>query len=212
VTRKHTATDRSGRKARGVEVARAREECDPEEGGETLTEADWEEIDATFYREQAVLESDLRELARQIPGPATGDPKAKIWRYLIAQYGFGPETLYRLTPAMMRLYVEARCSPTGQEPPGRLPPAREKQEGDRTPASPRPPVRRNAKADTRDRWLHQQANKKNPPTWRALMLQLNKCANARGWMKLSSPQAVKQAVDRYIRRHGLASLLPRKQP
>lgn len=71
-------------------------------------------------------------------------------------------------------------------------------------------IQRDAKAESRDRWLYRQASKKNPPTWKSLMAQMNKKAETHRWRKLSSPQAVEQALDRYIKRNGLDLLPPRK--
>jgi hypothetical protein len=84
----------------------------------------------------------------------------------------------------------------------------------RTPASSKAGTRvvqRDKRAEARDRWLHGQAKKKKPPTWKALMAHLNRIADKRRWRKLSSAQAVVQAVDRYIQRNGLDPLPPRKQ-
>jgi hypothetical protein len=50
----------------------------------------------------------LRELAMKLPGPETADPKDKIWLYLIAEYGFTPETLLRMSYRDMKRYIEAR--------------------------------------------------------------------------------------------------------
>jgi hypothetical protein len=72
-------------------------------------------------------------------------------------------------------------------------------------------VRRDAKAEARNRWLYNKASQKNPPPWKALMAALNKIAPKRGWRKLGSPQAVKQAVAGYIRQKSLAPLPPRKE-
>jgi hypothetical protein len=72
-------------------------------------------------------------------------------------------------------------------------------------------VQREPKAEARDRWLYARARRKNPPTWKALMADLNRAADKRGWRKLASVQAVQQAVDRYIQRHHLEPLPPRKE-
>jgi hypothetical protein len=74
-----------------------------------------------------------------------------------------------------------------------------------------PAIKHEAKAEARDCWLYRQATKKNPPTWKALMAKLSRIAPERGWQKLSSVQGVKQAVDRYIHRNGLAPLPRRKE-
>jgi hypothetical protein len=75
----------------------------------------------------------------------------------------------------------------------------------------RPAARRDARVEARDKWLYRQASKKQPPTWKALKAELNKIAGTRGWRRLSSAQAVEQAVRRYIRRNGLAPLPRRKE-
>jgi len=72
-------------------------------------------------------------------------------------------------------------------------------------------VQRDAKAEARDRWLYRQARKEPPPTWKSLMASLKREADKHRWRKLSSAQAVQQAVDRYIRRKGLDPLPPRKE-
>jgi hypothetical protein len=53
----------------------------------------------------------LRELGRLLPGPDTPDPKDKIWRYLIAEYGFSPRVLSGMSYKDMKRYVEARQAP-----------------------------------------------------------------------------------------------------
>jgi hypothetical protein len=155
----------------------------------------------------------LRKLAQQLPGTDTPDPRAKIERYLIAEYNFGPDELGRLTIDKMTLYIEARQgkAKTTQEDTAR----RGGKDGvggrDNANHIRSQPVQRNEKAEARDRWLYDRARQKNPPTWKALMGELNRTAAEHGWRKLGSPQAVKQAVDRYIHRKGLASLPPRKE-
>jgi len=69
-------------------------------------------------------------------------------------------------------------------------------------------VLRDKKAEARDAWLYKQA-KKGDKTYRQIALELGRLAPAKGWRKLSSPQAVEQAVDRYIKRHKLDPLPPR---
>jgi hypothetical protein len=75
------------------------------------------ELEREMRKEQYAKARKLWELARQIPGPDTPDPKDKIWRYLIAEFGFSPEILWRMTPRDMQRYIDARQS--GKEPPGR---------------------------------------------------------------------------------------------
>jgi hypothetical protein len=58
----------------------------------------------------------LRQLAAKVPGPDTPNPKNKIWRYLIAKYGFGPDTLRRMTHSEMSLYIEAQLSAPNPRP------------------------------------------------------------------------------------------------
>jgi hypothetical protein len=67
--------------------------------------------------------------------------------------------------------------------------------------------RRDKRADARDRWLYQRCRKGD--TYKAVMFQLNRLAPRKGWRKLDSPQAVQQAVDRYIGRNHLDPLAPR---
>src|SRR5262249_41877084 len=50
----------------------------------------------------------LREIARLLPGPDAPNPRDKIWDYLIAEYGFDPPTLWRMSHRDMRRYIEAR--------------------------------------------------------------------------------------------------------
>jgi hypothetical protein len=67
---------------------------------------------------------------------------------------------------------------------------------------------RDAKAEARDRWLYQQCKKGKQ--YKTIMLELGRVASDKGWEDLSSPQGVQQAVERYIARHGLDPLPPRK--
>ncbi len=146
---------------------------------------------------------ELRDMASKLPGKEHPNPKEKIWRYLIAEYGFDPQTLSQMTRRDMRRYIEAR-------PPDHF-------KGQPVPLTATPKgihgqaVKRDAKAEARDSWLYRKASKKNPPTWKALMAELNRVAAERRWTKLSSVQGVKQAVDRYIQRNNLAPLPPRKE-
>jgi hypothetical protein len=71
-------------------------------------------------------------------------------------------------------------------------------------------ILKNKKTDARDKWLYEEA-KSGEKTYRSIMLELNKIAANKGWSKLGSPQAVEQAIRRYIRRHGKPALPPRKE-
>lgn len=67
---------------------------------------------------------------------------------------------------------------------------------------------KNRKAEARDKWMYDQA-KKTDKTYRQIMLDLASMAQSKGWRKLGSPQAVEQAIGRYIERNGLTPL-PRR--
>ncbi len=144
----------------------------------------------TAIQEMQDEQDQLRELARELPGANTSNPINTIWGYLIVKHGFGPEQLRGMSIAEMRLYIE-KSRESGLA----------SQEG----------TERDAKAEARDKWLYQQASQKNWPTWKALMAKLNKVAADHGWTRLRSIQGVKQAVDRYIRRHELPPLPRRKE-
>jgi hypothetical protein len=66
------------------------------------------------------------------------------------------------------------------------------------------------KTEARDKWMYDQAKKGNK-TYRQIMLDLAKVAQSKGWRKLDSPQAIEQAIGRYIKRNDLAALPPRKE-
>lgn len=71
-------------------------------------------------------------------------------------------------------------------------------------------VKRDKLQESRDKWIYTQA-KKGDKTYRKIMLELAKLALEKGWRKLGSPQAVEQAVDRYVVRHNLTPLPPRME-
>src|SRR5262249_45018941 len=56
----------------------------------------------------------LRKLGQRLPGPATVNPRDKVWNYLIAKYGFDKRALWELSCSDMERYIEAR--PPGQKP------------------------------------------------------------------------------------------------
>jgi hypothetical protein len=87
------------------------QEADEEPPDEPYWEVEkWDRGEAKLLGMELAEFRKLRELARKVPGPDKYNPKDKIWNYLIAEYGFGPETLWRMTPNDMERYVEARQS------------------------------------------------------------------------------------------------------
>jgi hypothetical protein len=83
---------------------------------EPVTDRELDEVEREWREELAEERRKLRELAREVPGPDTPDPRDKIWRWLIAEYGFDPPTLWRMTIRDMRRYVEARRPVTNRLP------------------------------------------------------------------------------------------------
>lgn len=71
------------------------------------------------------------------------------------------------------------------------------------------PSLRDEKTEARDRWLYQRCEA--GATYRSVSVELARLAARMGWRKISSPQGIEQAVDRYIRRHRLPPLPPRKE-
>lgn len=204
------AMKRHARKARAEEVERWRQEAgDAEEGG--LSEEEMAETERQYMEELAKENQKLRELGRLIPGPDTAKPRDKIWSFLIAEYGFPPESLWRMTYPMMKLYIEARQGKPGVSRGGSVGGGEESA----VPAKARAPrgqaLARDRKAEARDGWLYKQARKKASPTWKALLAKLNRVAAKKGWRKLGSVQAVQQAVGRYIERKGYDPLPRRKE-
>jgi hypothetical protein len=86
-----------------------------EQPADELTEEELDEAERAFLAEEAAERQKLRELAQQVPGPDLADPREKIWRYLIAEYGFDPRTLWGLSYWDMKRYIEAR-RPSQQNP------------------------------------------------------------------------------------------------
>src|SRR5262249_25527756 len=103
MAKKRRLTIRTPRRAMAEVKPAAEPEIDEEELEKAMAEAERE-----FFKQQAEEDRKLRELAQMVPGPDAPNPRDKIWRYLIAEYGFGPETLWRMTPKTMKLYLEAR--------------------------------------------------------------------------------------------------------
>jgi hypothetical protein len=155
----------------------------------------------------------LRRLAYLLPGENTWDPRDKIWQYLIEEYSFGLETMRDMTAREMSLYIAARLQPlTGTRTGEAKVPADRITSTSTDRGSPRlRTFRRPAKTEARDAWLYQEACKEDPPTWRSLMIHLNRVAEDQGWTKLGSVQGVKQAVGRYAVAQNLPAPAPRKQ-
>jgi hypothetical protein len=68
----------------------------------------------------AEINSEMEELAQQLPGLDTSDPKDKIWPYLIAEHDVNLEALRTITPDEIRRFMKA-CSPADQAPAPRIP-------------------------------------------------------------------------------------------
>jgi hypothetical protein len=66
------------------------------------------------------------------------------------------------------------------------------------------PSLRDEKTEARDRWLYERCAA--GATYRSVTVELARAAPRMGWRKISSPQGIEQAVDRYIRRHRLPPL------
>ena len=151
----------------------------------------------------------LIELARGLPGPHTRDPWVTVRRYLIAEYDIDPKTIMEMSISDMRLYVEARQQKAqGLQAASVIGSAND---GGNAEGVGHLTVRRPAKDEARNSWLYDRAGEPDPPSWKEMMAKLNRIASERGWRKLSSPQAVEQAVKRHIKRHGFESLPRRKE-
>ena len=78
-------------------------------------------------------------------------------------------------------------------------------------AGPGREARIDPKAEERDAWLYKQCKSRTPQKpYKAIRSELAAIAKSSGWEPLESDQAVHQAVKRYVRRHDLKPLPPRK--
>jgi hypothetical protein len=150
-----------------------------------------------FEQAAEVNERRWRVLAARFPGKVPVTP-AQLIDFFAHEYGWTLGHIASLTDLQMYAFAEAalRRHESGAENAGSHKP---KQKGPR-----------DKETESRDKWLYDQC-KKRTKTYKGIMLELRRIAKKRGWSMLSSPQAVPQAVHRYIRRHELEDLPRRRE-
>jgi hypothetical protein len=149
--------------------------------------------------QQAAEVNDRRwkALAARFPGQVPVTP-VQLIDFFAHEYGWTLDHIAGLDDLQTYAFVEAALR------------RRESGAGDAVSDKPKKKAPRDKETESRDKWLYNQC-KKRKKTYKAIMLELQRIAQKRGWLTLSSPQAVLQAAQRFVKRHELENLPHRRE-